>query len=203
MNAPCLARCTYPLLVAAPLLLIGCGDSVPDDTQTGDNHPQVHEEVVIIDSKPAALFGAFFTESGLTLTFEDGQRMSFHNIQDFTLQWGISTTARVEVREEADPEDDGSSLSMRLLEILDTQEDAVGTQYQYPLVVLDSPAIMQTHPDYADDYLFLGQHIRCAQDVNCAQLVDMSNDGGVVSIDFEYIGSDTDHAAAVTLTHWQ
>ncbi|MCC5879176.1 MAG: DUF4377 domain-containing protein [Idiomarina sp.] len=184
------------LLLAA--LLTGC-DSSDDE---GDTYVQ---ETVVIDAQPAIAAGAFSTYLGYQMGFESGDQVVASWIEDFTFRWGYEVTARIKVVTYAEPPEDGPSTEYRLLEILDTTEDEVGTTYLFDYVLLEGqPAsgIFEVDEDNEGYYLFFGETFVCAEHLNCDQLADMSNDGGTISAQFEYLGQSDDRPTAIMLTEW-
>ncbi|RUO33054.1 DUF4377 domain-containing protein [Aliidiomarina soli] len=177
------------------VLLTGCNSS----DEKGDTYTR---EVVVIDGQPAIFNGAFFTSLGYSIERESGQQTTAPWIEDFTFRWGYQVTARIEVVTYAEPPEDGPMHEYRLLEILDSSEDEVGTVYSFDGVFLRNDNTFQIDEDNEGYYLFLDESFVCAQNINCDQLVDMSNDGGTISLEFEYLGQSDDRPTAVMLTDW-
>ncbi|RUO28891.1 hypothetical protein CWE12_11375 [Aliidiomarina sedimenti] len=189
-----------PLLLFSSPFLTGCNSS-DDENVEQELEDEYYQEVVVIGSRPEPYYG-FNTGPGYSVTDESGEQSLVDLIRDFTFEWGYTVTAQVEVVIYADPPDDGASSDIRVLEILDREEDEVGTLYNYDSVILDHAHVIRTDDNNEGYYLFLGHTFECAENIDCDQLVDMSNDGGTISLEFEYLGQSDDRPTAVMLTDW-
>lgn len=182
-------------------LLAGCNSS-DDNNVEQELEDEYYQEIVVIGSRPEPYYGAFNTVPGYLVTDESGEQSLVDVIRDFTFEWGYTVTAQVEVVVYADPPDDGASSDIRVLDILDSEEDEVGTLYNYDSVILDHAHVIRNDEDNEGYYLFLGHTFECAEHIDCDQLVSMSNDGGNISVQFEYLGQSDDQPTAVILTDW-
>ena len=115
---------------------------------------------------------------------------------------GIEVTARIEVVTLADPLADGPLREYRLLEVLDSTEDEIGTLYEYDYAPVYNTAGFETDEENEGYYLFFGQTFKCAENVDCDQLVQLSNEDVSFQLQFEYLGQSDDRPTAVMLTYW-
>ncbi|MEX1221540.1 MAG: DUF4377 domain-containing protein [Idiomarina sp.] len=185
MELKTLARSLSLALITTYLL--GCGSS--DDST---------EYTVTVAPQPVYYgLGLQFTPPIVGLgTTQEGQTIFAERIIGFDHEFGTSYELRV-LEKEVDTEGyaDASSVSIELIEIISSQADPVGTNYVYSEVELSgSPFYNKTEGVYG----FYQYEFLCADNVDCDGLVDISDSGGLVEIEFEYTGGDV----PVTLVRW-
>lgn len=119
-----------------------------------------------------------------------------NNILSFTHSFG--TQYELEIRRYPVVMANGvTGVAYELVRIISSQRDAVGTVYQYPQFELVSSPISKREngifriPPY--DFF-------CAENVDCETLVNMGNDGGLVTLEFTLTDNET---VPITLTSWQ
>lgn len=90
-----------------------------------------------------------------------------------------------------------AGVAYELIRIISSQRDTVGTVYQYPLFELISSPISKRENGIfrISPYDFF-----CAENVDCETLVNMGNDGGLVTLEFTLTDNGT---VPITLTNWQ
>ncbi|RUO19262.1 hypothetical protein CWE08_09730 [Aliidiomarina iranensis] len=177
--------------ILAPLLLlalVGCNSSDNDNERI----------TVTIGSKPPLCppTNEFRTLCTPALFDESGSNQgSIALLVDFQYEFGTEYELLVEIVELADPPADGFSAEYRILEVLQEEQDAIGTVYTYESVTLIHDAFV-----FVDEgiYALPPHNFLCADDVDCDTLVDMANSGGVVSIELTMTGGEI----PVTVTNW-
>lgn len=191
-NPLVLAKITSVLILASTLA--ACNSSSSD-------HDESYQTTATIDSQPVAFNGAFFTMPGYNITVADGREFIATDVRNYTHEWGFTVTTRIEVVTYAEPLADGPSGHITILDTVERVEDEIGTQYQYQGVYLNTPSVFQANEEEGY-YVFLDHPVICSGNARCDQLADISDSGGSVSIQFEYIGRSAEHPAAVLLTGW-
>ena len=176
--------------VLSTTLLAACNDSEKVD--------HTHQEVAVIASKPAPFNGAFFSMLGYYIESNSHGQQLVSYIQDFEFEWGFEVTARIEVVTLAEPLEDGPLREYRLLEVVDRTEDEIGTLYEYDY----APAGFEIDEENEGYYLFFGQTFRCADNIDCEQLVRLSSDNVSFQLQFEYLGQSDERPTAVMLNYW-
>lgn len=154
------------------ILLVSCGSS--DDSST--------EELSLLSYKQPC----FTVGQGLCNIEKsaDGQSLFYNQIDGFSYIWGHRYDLKVRISVNSNLVADGSSHRYELIQVLSDTEDAVGTEYKYNLVELMDNTFVKRD----GEYYFLEQPFACAAAVNCDALVDLNNSGGLVNLEFEYIG---------------
>ena len=66
----------------------------------------------------------------LQVAMDGDTELFYDGIEGFTFTWGTETTARIAVEEIDDPPADGSSRRYHLEQVINTELDDVGTQYE-------------------------------------------------------------------------
>jgi hypothetical protein len=117
----------------------------------------------------------------------------YDSIEGFNFVWGHSYNLSVIVTEIDSPPADAPSIKYELKEVTSVVEDDIGTTYEYRLVEL----LDKTFTKESNAYFFLGKPFDCSPDVECDTLIGLNNSGGLVNIDFEYIGN-----GVIMLTQW-
>lgn len=154
------------------VLLVSCGSSDVSST----------EELSLLSYKQPC----FGVGQGLCNieTSVEGQSLFYNQIEGFSYSWGHQYDLKVRISVNSNVMADGSSHKYELVQVLSDTEDTVGTKYKYDLVeFMDNTFVKRD-----GDYYFLEQPFACAAAVNCDALVDLNNSGGLVNLEFEYIG---------------
>jgi len=114
----------------------------------------------------------------------DQTNMIANEIIGFEHLWGYTYDIAVIVKDITPPSADGSNKSFTLKSVDNKSEDEVGTIYEITNVELLDRTI--TKEDSV--YFFIGKEFSCENLDLCESLLGMNNSGGIVDIQFEYIG---------------
>jgi hypothetical protein len=170
-------------LVISGLFIMGCESSSESKT--------VYQEVL---SYKTPCIGV---EQMLCLTSTNATtgniELFYGAIEGFEFVWGHSYQLNVLEIKIANPPADGANIKYRLENVISSQEDEVGTRYEYVLVEL----LENTFTQEAGNYYFLNQPFECHVAVDCDSLVNINNSGGLVNIYFGYLGG-----GKISLLHW-
>ena len=114
------------------------------------------------------------------------------------LVYQFGTTYELRVTQDYAPASGGSPSSnyiTNVVEVVATEQDAVGTTYVYENIeLIGSPFTIDDNAIY----YFYQYAFECAETVDCDALVDMGDSGGLVDVEFEYTGGET----PITLVGW-
>lgn len=188
MKLNTLARTLLPFCIAASLF--GCGSSNDFDEGT--------EYSVTVASQPVYFgIGLEFTPilDGLGET-QGGLDIFAGSIVGFDYEFGTSYELRViQHKVDTDGVADGGSTSTKLIEVISSEADSVGTKYIYDEVELrGSP--------FSDEgegiYTFYQYEFLCSESVDCDSLVAIGDSGGIAQLEFEY----TAGLVPITLIRW-
>lgn len=122
-----------------------------------------------------------------------------YSFVNFEKQFGTVYTLKVEVNHLKEPPEDASSVEKYVLEVLDEQQDPLGTVYFYKDIPLYTHAFLKG--ESAENLYMIGYwSFLCAENVDCDTLVELSenNSGGLVSVEITLTGGDIPG----TITAW-
>ena len=125
---------------------------------------------------------------------EGGFGQFYDEIEGFEFHWGSYVNMTVKQTTLANPPADASSVSYSLVSIDSQFEDPLGTQYHYGNVELFAHTVSEEDGQYR----FLGHPFACGADADCDTLVKMAGSGGLVELNFSYLGD-----GKIQLDGWQ
>ena len=128
------------------------------------------------------------------LCFQLPENLNFHGpIEGFDFVWGHAYELSLNVSAVENPEADASSTKFELNEIISESEDSVGSRYEYERVEL----LDFTFTKESGVYHLLGQPFLCRAGADCDGLISINNSGGLVNVEFEYLGD-----GQIALVQW-
>lgn len=119
----------------------------------------------------------------------------YSEIKGFEFEWGKSYKLRISSTAIPNPPADGSSIAYELQSIETVTKDATGRLYQFDNVEL----LKDTTFSITDDgsWFFIGQPFTCSENLNCGNLLSLTQSGGIVNLIFVYLGE-----GAIALQSW-
>ncbi|RUO65101.1 hypothetical protein SAMN06297229_1539 [Pseudidiomarina planktonica] len=173
------------LLALSACYLLGCNDSSPEPVQ-----PQ--EYTISAPSNPV-YYGPGVALSpliGVPAQLDNGQIIFVDDVFDFEYQFGTSYELRLVTFQTSD-----GTTYFKLVEVISAEPDAIGTSYIYSDVELTRGSFTEKSSGV---FGFFGYSFLCAQNLDCASLVAISQSGGLVEVEFDYTGG----AVPITLVRW-
>ncbi|CAM3718637.1 hypothetical protein [Rheinheimera salexigens] len=173
------------------LSLTGCDSSSDSD----DLDIQYYQ--VLVEAKPEYFNPEIMHTLPLNAlaTGQGGPDTRANLITGFSHSFG--TKYNLDIRRYPTTEGGQSGYIYELVKIISSNQDEIGTVYQYPQVELSGGPIGK---DESGKFYFYPYEFKCAENVDCETLVNIADSGGVVSLELTLTGDET---VPVTLTYWQ